>query len=87
MGAHVLYYEGKTFGIVEDDELYFKGNKDLAFWYLEKGSKQFTYTKEKKDAHLYYFLVPPEVYEDKSQREEWLHVALSAAKLPKKKFT
>ena len=85
MGAHVLYYEGKAFAIVENDELYFKGSKDLATWYLTRGSKQFTYTKEGKDAHLYYFLVSPEIYESKNGLHDWLEVALSVAKLPKKK--
>lgn len=83
MGAHILYYEGRAFAIVEREEMYFKGSKELAEWYLERGSKQFTYTKEGKDAHLYYFLVPVEVYEDRNMREEWLGVALSVAKLPK----
>ena len=83
MGAHVLYYEGKAFAIVEDEELYFKGSKELTSWYLERGSRQFTYTKEGKDAHLYYFLVPSEVYEEKTSRDEWLDVALSVAKPPK----
>jgi TfoX/Sxy family transcriptional regulator of competence genes len=85
MGAHMLYYEGKAFAIVEKDELYFKGSKDLTEWYLSRGSKQFTYTKEGKDSHLYYFLVPSEVYEDRTLREEWLDVALSVAKLPGKR--
>ena len=83
MGAHILYYEGKTFAIVENDEMYFKGSKDLKNWYLSHGSRQFSYIKEGKDAHLYYFLVPPEVYENKDSREKWLGVALSVAKLPK----
>lgn len=85
MGAHVLYYEGKTFAIVEKEELYFKGSKELSDWYLSRGSKIFGYQKEGQDAHLYYFLVPQEVYEDKVSREEWLEVALSVATLPKKK--
>ncbi len=84
MGANILYYEGKAFAILEKDELYFKGSKELASWYLERGSKQFTYIKDGKDAHLYYFLVPSEIYEDRSSREEWLDVVLSVAKLPKK---
>ncbi len=84
MGAHILYYEGKTFAIVENDELFFKGSKELSLWYLERGSRQFTYTKEGIDAHLNYFLVLPEVYEDKDMRDEWLDVALSVATLPKK---
>ncbi|MCX6756960.1 MAG: TfoX/Sxy family protein [Candidatus Nomurabacteria bacterium] len=83
MGAHILYYEGKAFAILEDDEMYFKGSKELASWYLERGSKIFGYKKEGKDAHLYYFLVPAEIYENRDSREEWLDVALSVAKLPK----
>ncbi len=83
MGAHILYYEGKTFAIVEKEELYLKGSKELVSWYLERGSRQLTYTKVGKDAYLYYFLVPPEVYEDRDRREEWVDVALSVAKLPK----
>lgn len=85
MGAHVLYYEGKTFAIVEGDELYFKGSKELSSWYLERGSKIFSYQKEGKDTNLYYFLVPPEIYETKEKREEWLDIALSVATLPKRK--
>ena len=83
MGAHVLYYEGKAFAIVENEELYFKGSKELQSWYLKRGSRQFTYIKEGKDAHLYYFLVPQEIYEERERLNEWLDVALSVAKLPK----
>ena len=85
MGAHILYYEGKAFAIVEKDELYFKGSKDFTEWYMSRGSKQFTYMKEGEDAHLYYFLVPPEIYEDRVAREAWLEIALSVATLPKKR--
>jgi TfoX/Sxy family transcriptional regulator of competence genes len=84
MGAHILYYEGKAFAIVDKEELYFKGSKELLDWYLTRGSKQFGYEKEGKEAYLYYFLIPPEIYEDKTSREEWLDVALSVAKHPKK---
>jgi TfoX/Sxy family transcriptional regulator of competence genes len=84
MGAYILYYEGKAFAIVEKEELYFKGSQELATWYIERGSKQFTYTKEGEDAHLNYFLVPPEIYEHREDLEVWLHTALSVAVLPKK---
>jgi TfoX/Sxy family transcriptional regulator of competence genes len=85
MGAHILYYEGRAFAIVEDDDLFFKGSKELAHWYLDRGSKQFTYNKEGKEAHLYYFYVPQEIYGDRSSRNEWLDIALSVAKLPSTK--
>ena len=94
MGAHILYYEGKAFAIVENDELYFKGSKELQEWYLSRGSKIFRVSRprglavnksEGKEAHLYYFLVPVEIYENKTSREEWLDIALLVAKYPKEK--
>lgn len=85
MGAHVLYYQGKTFAIVDGDELYFKGSKDTEEWYLSRGSRKFWYTKEEKQTHLYYFLVPVEIYENKTTLDEWLDIALSVVTLPKKK--
>ena len=85
MGAHVRYYNGKAFAIVENEELYFKGSKDVEEWYSARGSRRFSYKKEGEDAHLYYYLVSPEIYENKAVLEEWLTVALSVAKLPKKK--
>ena len=83
MGAYALYSLGKVFAIVRDEELYFKESKELASWYLERKGRQFTYRKKGKDAHLNYFLVPVEVYEDRNSLHEWLDVALSVAKLPK----
>jgi len=85
MGAHVLYYEGKTFAIVENDELWFKGSKDTEAWYMARGSKKFCYMKKNIQQYMNYYLVPQEVYEDKNSREDWLEIALSVAKLPKKK--
>jgi len=84
MGAYILYYEGKPFALVKDEKLYFKGDKQVMDWYITRKSKQFTYIKEGKDAYLYYFLVPSETYEDRDLREEWLEVALGAAKVLKR---
>ncbi len=77
MGAYMLYYEGKPFAIVEREELYFKGSKETRDWYLERGSKQFTYKKKGQDAHLYYFFVPEEVCEDREVFREWVGIAYS----------
>ena len=78
MGGYVLYFEGTIFALVEGEELYFKGSKILASWYEERGSKRFTYTKEGKDAYLYYFLVPVSIYEDREKIGEWMDIALTA---------
>ncbi len=85
MGAHILYYEGRAFAIVENDELYFKGSEEILGWYAERGSKQFSYIRKGEEAHLYYFSVPDEVYENKELLSEWLNVALSVTKPPKPK--
>lgn len=79
MGAYMLYYNGKPFAIVEREELYFKGSKETKDWYLEKGSKQFTYKKKGKDAYLAYFFVPEEVCEDRERFSLWVDVVLEVA--------
>lgn len=85
MGSYILYYEGKAFAIVAEEELYLKGSKEKASWYLERGGKQFTYTKEGKDAHLYYYAAPSEVMENKETFSEWVDTSLSVANKAKNK--
>ena len=86
MGGHILYSDGKVFAIAENDELWFKGSDELAEWYLSRGSKKFSYMKEGKLQEMNYFKVPEEVIENKEALYEWLDVALSVAKIPKKKI-
>jgi len=85
MGGYTLYSEGKVFAIVEGEQLWFKGSDTLALWYLDRGSKKFSYMKEGKEQRMNYFLVLEEVIEDKSAFNEWLDVALSVATVPKKR--
>ncbi len=85
MGGYTLYADGKVFAIVGDDQLWFKGSNELAEWYLSRGSRKFSYTKEGKEQGMNYFLVPEEIIEDKKKLNEWLDTALSVATLPKKK--
>ncbi len=85
MGGYTLYSHGRVFAIAENDELWFKGSNELAEWYLARGSKKFSYTKEGKLQGMNYFLVPEDVIESREQLKEWLDVALSVATLPKLK--
>lgn len=89
MGGHTLYKEGKVFAIAEDDVLWLKGSDELALWYTERGAKKFGYMK--KDKHgkkivqeMNYFSVPEEVLEDRDLFNEWVEIAMSVAKVPKK---
>lgn len=85
MGSHILYYEGRAFAIVTDEELYFKGNDEIGDWYRMRGSEQFMYMRREEEAYLNYFSVPPEVYENRELLAEWVQVALSVTKPPKEK--
>ena len=85
MGGYTLYSDGKVFAIVSEETLWFKGSNETAEWYLSRGSKKFSYTKEGKEQGMNYFLVPEEIIESRSSLQEWLDVALSVATLPKKK--
>lgn len=85
MGGYILYSEGKVFAIAEKDELWFKGSDELASWYLSRGSKKFSYLKERKEQGMNYFLVPEDIVENKQALDEWLDVAMSVATIPKKK--
>ena len=85
MGGNILYSNGKVFGIAEDDELWFKGSNELAEWYLSRGSKKFSYIKNGKKQEMNFYLVPESVIENKEELQNWLDIALSVVKLPKKK--
>lgn len=76
MGGHMLYYEGKPFALVEDETLYVKGSKESKEWYESNGGKQFTYIREGKTAHLYYFSVPEHVLEERDLFREWFDKAV-----------
>ena len=85
MGGFVLYSKGKVFAIVDDETLWFKGAKNTEKWYLERGSKKFSYTKKdkttgkKKIQTMNYFLVPGDVLEERELLQEWIDVALSVS--------
>lgn len=85
MGSYILYYEGRVFAIVSGEELYFKGSEEIMDWYLAQGSLQFMCMRREEESYLNYFSVPPEVYENRELLTEWLYMALSVTKPPKKK--
>ena len=85
MGGYVRYSNGKVFALIDDETLWFKGSKDTEKWYLERGSKKFSYTKKdtktgkKKVQTMNYFLVPEDVLEQRETLREWVDVALSVS--------
>lgn len=84
-GGHGLYKDGVVFGIIADDELYFKvDDKNLAR-YKEHQSRPFTYEgKNKKVITMSYWEVPVEILEDRERLAEWIDASVAASRRAKK---
>ena len=71
-GGHGIYKDGTIFGIVVDDELYFKVDETNRKKYEAAGSKPFTYdTKKRKKIVMSYWEVPPDILEDREEIARW----------------
>ena len=71
-GGYGLYKDGVIFGIVADDELYFKVGTANRKKYETAGSKPLTYdTKKRKNIALSYWEVPADVMDDREATACW----------------
>ncbi|MCB9809143.1 TfoX/Sxy family protein [Candidatus Nomurabacteria bacterium] len=81
-GGYGIYHEGIIFGLILDDELYFKVADHNRPDYEVRGSEPFTYTghKNRKPTVMQYWKVPEEIMEDPEMVEEWMWQAKKAHK-------
>ena len=78
-GGYGLYVSGKVFGIIVNDELYFKANNSTKSFFTALNSKPFGYErKDGKMVYMSYFTVPPEVLENQDLLKKWIEVALQS---------
>ena len=80
-GGAGLYRNGKIFGLVADDTVYFKVDHSNRMIYLDAGSFKFKPFPD-KTATMPYYEVPPEVLEDSVEFCSW---ALLSLKIPASK--
>lgn len=83
-GGTSLYLDGRIFGMIAYDVLYFKVGDSNRKQYEEAGSEPFIYDghKNKKPTAMPYWTVPEEVLHNKEAIAEW---AAQSAALSKKK--
>lgn len=79
MGGYVVYKEGKVIGLADNEKFYLKGSKETEGWFLERGSRKFSYEKKSKDGKkkiqtMNFFLVPEEVLENREEFRNWLNI-------------
>lgn len=78
-GGYGIYHSGLMFGLVADDVLFLKTDKQSEHHFEEKGLSPFLYEKNGKQVKMSYFLAPEEIYDDPAIAREWAVLAFEAA--------
>ena len=78
-GGHGIFLEGLMFGIVVDDVLYFKADRDTKNLYSKRGLEAFKYCKQGKEITLSYYQAPEEVFDNIDDMKFWANMAYDTA--------
>lgn len=84
-GGYGIYHDGVMFGLVADDILYLKADKETVPEFEAKGLTPFQYTKGNKLVKMSYYLAPEEALENPEDAEYWARLAYNAALRAKSK--
>lgn len=78
-GGYGLFLEGLMFGLIVDNTLFLKADKDSEQEFKAKGLEAFTYQKKDKTVSLSYFQAPEEALENYEEMNSWANKAYAAA--------
>ena len=78
-GGYSLYKNGMIFGLISDQELYFKADLDTAKFFQAAGSEQFAYESRGKKIKMCYWKVTAEVLENQELLRKWFDKAYDAS--------
>lgn len=78
-GGHGIYHNDLMFGLVADDELYLKTDKDNVHQFEELGLPAFEFHSDKKIIKMSYYAAPEEIFDDPDQARLWAEIAFDAA--------
>lgn len=84
-GGYGVYHDGLMFGLVADDVLYLKADKESEKKFTDLGLFPFEYEKNGKKMKMSYFLAPDEIYDDPEIAREWGVRGFEAALRSRKK--
>lgn len=83
-GGWGIYKDGVIFGLIADDQLYFKVDNQNKQRYQDRGSEPFVYQQgNHKATTMSYWLVPHDILEDTTQIAEWVDDACAASRRTK----
>lgn len=83
-GGRAVLKDNLNFGLIFQDELYFKADDVNIARFTVAGSQQFTYQKGGKTIYVSFWTVPETVIEDKEEFSVWANDAFDAALRAKK---
>ena len=79
-GGHGLYAQGVMFGLLDDDELFFKTDEATRARFVAAGCRQWMYVNKKvRMENTGYFRPPDDAHEDAEVMLPWARLALDAA--------
>jgi DNA transformation protein len=75
-----VYLNGKVFALILQNELYFKTDENNRHEFENRGSHPFSFMKKDKKIVTSYWLLPPEIMEDKEELKKWMEKSVSVKK-------
>ena len=78
-GGYGIYHNDLMFGLVADDVLYLKADKQSAGLFEDRGLTAFEYVKNGKAMKMSYFMAPEEIFDDPDAARTWAQHAWEAA--------
>lgn len=79
MGAATLYLDGTIFAVLDESQVWFKGDKDSEAQWDAAGCERFTFTgKDGRVEVMNYRRAPDDVYDDAEAMQRWAGLALEA---------
>ena len=78
-GGYGIFLEGLMFGLIADNVLYLKADKEIENEFKAKGLDAFKYYKKGKEYNMSYYQAPEETLEDSEEMKSWANKAYSAA--------
>ena len=70
-GGHGIYHKEVMFGLVADDTLYLKADKETAKEFEARGLGPFEYDKGDKVVKMSYYLAPENIFDDPQDAALW----------------
>ena len=86
-GAVGLYHDGRFFGLISADTVYFKVNDSNRGDYETRGADRFRPYPDKPHLSMTYYAVPADILEDADECVIWARKSSSAAASPRKPST